>query len=248
MHARKSAATLKALNLKIVYDIAARVDAFSEPLIEHMYESGLRRVFIGVESGVQFVLNQWKKAVDMKRNVDTAKRLVSAGIYIDTGFIMLTPMTTLSQIRQNLAFLRKLPYFTPRAITSVLWPIHEVATTTTITEDLLLVDDKKISLSFRFADAAVERYYLLANGMRQAFNEFYLRIYWHMWDHMVDDPAVIHRFGTVMRDILDVMLEIAEKILDGVEKGRSFLKLEDAMWKWIDQKTPYVATLAASFQ
>jgi radical SAM superfamily enzyme YgiQ (UPF0313 family) len=248
MHARELAAALKALNLKIVYDIAARVDAFSEALLEHMYESGLRRVFIGVESGVQSVLNRWKKAVNVKSNLETAKRLVSAGIYIDTGFIMLTPVTTLAEIRQNLTFLRQLPYFTPRAVTSVLWPIHEAATTSTINGDLLLVDDKKISLSFKFADAAVERYYLLANSMRHAFNEFYLRIYWQMWDHMSDDPAVIHRFAAAMRAMLDVILEIAEKILEGVEKGWSNLRLENAMWKWVDQKSPYVATLAATFQ
>lgn len=248
VHAHEFASALKASKLKIVYDIAARVDAFTQPLIEDMYESGLRRVFIGVESGVQSSLNQWKKSVDVNSNIETAKHLASAGIYIDTGFIMLTPMTTLDEIRQNLAFLRKLPYFTPRAVNSLLWPIHEANTTATFNNELLLKDSKRIALSFKFANPAVECYHMLTKCMRQEFNEFYLQMYWHMWDRMSEDPFVIHRFRAAMRDILDVILEIAGKILDGIERNLSFLKLENMMWKLIDKKRPYVAGLAANFK
>src|SRR5262249_46004255 len=176
------------------------------------------------------------------------RRLALAGIYIDTGFIMLTPTSTLAEIRQKLAFLRQLPYFTPRAISSTLWPLHGAGTTGAIRDDLLLVDDKKISLSFKFADKAVERYHVLVSALRQAFDGFYGRIYWSMRDHMREDPAIVHRFGAAMRDLLGVLLEIASTILDGIERDRPFGRLEDTMWKRIDQKSPYVADLATNFQ
>jgi anaerobic magnesium-protoporphyrin IX monomethyl ester cyclase len=247
IHVQDLIRALNSSNLKIIYDIAARVDAFSEPLIEEMYASGLRRVFIGVESGVQTTLNQWRKAVEVKKNLETAKRLAATGIYIDTGFIMLTPVTTVAEIRQNLAFLRRLPYFTPRSLNAILWPIHEAATTTTIDRELLVEDDKRVSLSFRFADTNVESYYVLVNAVKQAFSPSHSRIYWHMWDHMYEDPDVIHRFRATMRDILEVQLEIAENILNAINKAWTFRRLEEATWKWIDQKRNYVTNVTKAF-
>jgi hypothetical protein len=66
---------------------------------------GLERVFVGMENGVDTVLRRYRKSSRLADNVVAAERLKSAGIPAQWGFIMLTPDSTIDEVRANIDFL-----------------------------------------------------------------------------------------------------------------------------------------------
>lgn len=99
-------------NLKIRFRIEARADNVDEEVFKALKGAGLAYVFLGVESGIQKVLDRFHKKTTVEESLKAIQVLKKLGIPTGIGFIMFDPYTTLSEVIENAEFLEKtgIPY------------------------------------------------------------------------------------------------------------------------------------------
>lgn len=69
--------------------------------------AGLRRVYLGVESGSPIQLKRFCKGVSVDENKRAIKILRELGLEIEVGFIFFDYLSTLEELRQNIAFIEE---------------------------------------------------------------------------------------------------------------------------------------------
>lgn len=98
---------LKKQNIKIPWAVMARADTSDEETFKIMKDAGLYALKFGVESGVQEIIDNCKKALDLqkvRRNVEVVKKL---GIKVHLTFTFGLPGETKETIKQTLNFLKE---------------------------------------------------------------------------------------------------------------------------------------------
>ena len=123
--------------LKINFSIQCRADDVEEDLFSYLKEAGLRRVFIGIESGVQEVLDRLKKGVTIAQNLEALEILKRLGLNMAIGFIMFDPDTKLEDVMNNIAFLKEAEVFRNKRATVDLLNRLQIFAGTPIEETLL---------------------------------------------------------------------------------------------------------------
>jgi len=105
--ARRFAQEVLSRGLRINFSIQCRADDVEADLFSHLKEAGLRRVFIGIESGVQEVLDRFEKGVTVAQNLEALETLKRLGLNMAIGFIMFDPDTKLEDLVENVNFLKR---------------------------------------------------------------------------------------------------------------------------------------------
>lgn len=91
---------------QLTFEIACRAEAVDDETFRRLAELGLSGVYLGIESGVQRILDSFRKRTTVEQNLRSIQVLSRAGVGCDVGFIMFSPTITLCEIRENLDFLR----------------------------------------------------------------------------------------------------------------------------------------------
>jgi 5-methoxy-6-methylbenzimidazole methyltransferase len=102
------AAEIRRRGLKISYHISCRVNDVDEPTMRVLKESGLFSVSLGVESGVQRILNTFNKKTTVDQNVAALQVLQGLGIPTLAYIIFFDPYMTLAEVQENVQFLKAL--------------------------------------------------------------------------------------------------------------------------------------------
>lgn len=139
-------------------------------LFRDLAESGLSQVFLGIESGVQEVLDRWNKKVTVATGRAAVETLRFLNLGVEIGFILFDPDTTLDEIRENISFLQA----TQAANTAPFLNRLEVHPGMAITERLqheARLQETDFTLHYRFEDARVETLYRLYHSILPAFSE-----------------------------------------------------------------------------
>lgn len=99
--------------LRILWTCCFRAETFKNnkediELIELMVKSGLYNLLIGVEAGNKRALNNFSKRATISDNYQSIEIFDRYPVYISKGFIMFTPQSTPSLLRDNLEFAHKI--------------------------------------------------------------------------------------------------------------------------------------------
>jgi hypothetical protein len=106
---------LERRSIRIPYYIMSRAEAIlaNAPLLPRLACSGLSSVEIGIESGVDRILQAYSKMNSAARTEEAISLLREHLVCYDaSGFIMFDPRITLSELRVNAHFLRRLGHAT----------------------------------------------------------------------------------------------------------------------------------------
>jgi radical SAM superfamily enzyme YgiQ (UPF0313 family) len=96
-------------------------DEQATKLLLTLKKSGLREVFIGIESGAKHQVSRYKKASTAERNIRAIKKLKNLNIQTDIGFIMFDPFVTIEELKFNIQFIKKAGIFShPSRLTKAL--------------------------------------------------------------------------------------------------------------------------------
>lgn len=93
--------------LRIRFYIECRVNDVERALFLLLKKAGLRKVFLGIESGAQSALDRYNKGTTVEMNKEALRILKEISINVDPGFIMFDPNTTLKELKQNLRFIKE---------------------------------------------------------------------------------------------------------------------------------------------
>ncbi|MCX6068489.1 MAG: radical SAM protein [Chloroflexi bacterium] len=99
-------AEIRARGLRFSFSIQYRADTGSdEPLLSALKEVGLSTVFIGVESGVDTVLQRFDKGIK-KNNLSIALKIVrDLDFNLIAGYMLYNPGTTFEELKESVAYL-----------------------------------------------------------------------------------------------------------------------------------------------
>ena len=95
-------------NLKIHWDVRARVNTVDEELLKLMKKAGCSRIHYGIESGVDRVLNNLRKGITVEMVRRAFKMTRKAGIETAAYFMVGCPGETLADIKQSIKLAKEL--------------------------------------------------------------------------------------------------------------------------------------------
>ncbi len=96
---------LRSLKPQLAFEIVCRVDAVEPEAFRELASLGMAGVYLGIESGVQRVLDSFRKNTTVRQNLRAIEILSELGIGCDVGFITFSPGMTVLEVRQNFEFL-----------------------------------------------------------------------------------------------------------------------------------------------
>jgi len=110
-------------NITVSYKVQLRVDSITDKdknLIGRLRESGLREVFLGIESGSENMLDSFKKNVSLEANLTAIKLYDDFGIKVNAGNILATAESTAADVCNSIREFKKmnLAYLLFRRITT----------------------------------------------------------------------------------------------------------------------------------
>jgi radical SAM superfamily enzyme YgiQ (UPF0313 family) len=94
--------------LEIYYNCCMRAENWSDDdygLFELLVRSGLEKVNVGIESGIESELRLWDKLATVEDNIRIIRLLREHGIYLAMGFIQFHPYSTVETLKSNALFL-----------------------------------------------------------------------------------------------------------------------------------------------
>ena len=94
-------------NLKVAYGFQCRVMLAKPALLAKLYRSGLRYVFLGVESATPAVLRRFRKPTLPARALYAIAAWRNTGIVVEIGMIPFHPWTTFATLKADYEFLQQ---------------------------------------------------------------------------------------------------------------------------------------------
>lgn len=175
---QKIAEEILARGLEIYFNVFMQAYNWHEddrPLLKLLWQAGLEKACVGIESGNTADLMRWKKRSTVEDNARVVRLLREIGVHIAFGFIAFHPWSTFEGVRENQRFLREnvghnLRRYTVRV---ELYPGAEVIPE--LEAEGLLSPDFYLTLnpySYRYRD---ERIYKLATCLNAIYDEEYSR-------------------------------------------------------------------------
>jgi len=235
---------VRSANLNATFEIATRIDSLTPSVISRLREAGVRRVFVGVESGVEAQLRAWRKQLAPSRSLDTVHALFEAEIYVELGMIVLQPSSTLDDIRTNLAFLRRLPYFNLYNLDQTLWPLHVGDGGFNMDERLLDPSPERIFRTYRFRDERVSRYSRFAAELCAGLGDLFYRVRKLAWDNLSAVPGMLGRFRDAQQSLLAPYLIEIENGLSLIEAEATEQRIVDAARESVARLRPELVRIA----
>jgi len=117
---------IKNRDLKINWDVRARVDTVDKEMLKEMKETGCQRIHYGVEAGTQKILNILRKGITLKQAEKAFELTKKAGIETLAYFMIGSPQETKEDILQTIKFAKKIkPDFVCFSITTP-YPLTEL--------------------------------------------------------------------------------------------------------------------------
>lgn len=100
---------LIASGIKILWGTSSRIGTYEKEDFEYMFNAGCRWMFFGVESGSERIQTEIKKGIHLSKVEETVSNCVNAGITVITSFIIGFPGETSEDIKETIAFAKKIP-------------------------------------------------------------------------------------------------------------------------------------------
>lgn len=93
--------------LEITFGMECRASDVRPDLMKALARAGLTSLLMGLESGTQNSLDRMGKNITPQQNLEAVQMVRHAGLEPEVGFIMFEPWASLSDVANNLAFLRE---------------------------------------------------------------------------------------------------------------------------------------------
>ncbi len=145
--------------LQISFEFNCRVNDVDADLFRILKQAGLKTVEMGVESGIQRVLDLYHKDTSVDMNRHALRVLAKLGITSRVDFIFFDPYMTLDEVRQNMDFLEEVgqsEWFYFHGIKKLRLLQGTPIWNRAISDKLLSVDDDN---EWRFREPAMQAFF-----------------------------------------------------------------------------------------
>jgi anaerobic magnesium-protoporphyrin IX monomethyl ester cyclase len=210
--------------LQCTFAIGTRVDNVNRELLAHLQEAGLISVFLGIESGVERMLDDYAKNIDMKSISAAIAAITDLGLILRPLYITVDAFTTLREIKQTFRFFRERWAAIPIDINDL-----DVLRGTRLEETyrqmgLLLETEEPLSLQYKHVyPEAHQLSNILAPGYRRIYRPMFTELYWLYFLYGHFDRNERQHFRTALENIegrlKDMHLKFLESAIKVLESG-----------------------------
>jgi radical SAM superfamily enzyme YgiQ (UPF0313 family) len=92
--------------LNLSFDLMCRVDLIDQEIFNKLKSVGLKRVFIGVESGHENGLKRFNKKITVGKSIEAINTLQNLGLEFTVALILSDPWTNYEEFETNLKFMK----------------------------------------------------------------------------------------------------------------------------------------------
>jgi len=205
--------------LEFSFSIQYRADTGAEEsLLRALKEVGLRTVFIGVESGVERVLERFDKGIS-KADIDQALRVVGdLDLSLIPGYMLYNPDTTFEELRDSVEYL-----LSPGS--PMIQDLHGMNLLRGTAEERDLhrrgmVEERGVRIGYRILDGRVAAFVGWLRGYYQLYRPAILDVY-ELLFMLVELPEEILRdMRFIENRIRRLHEEFLSRAIDGLSQGR----------------------------
>lgn len=194
--------------------------------LKKMRNAGFREIFIGIESGSREQMHRYGKGTTIKKSIQAINIIQSAGIDVDIGFIMFDKFMSLSQLQENVQFLRSAALFSHDAN---LLKTLRFQPQTRLSDDLLkagiitdnLLDINNLEYPYEFEDKKIRLAYLAyqewANPMKTLYYEIQAA-----YRGEVPSENIRMKLKKVLGSLREIDMKFLESIISLITISQSF--------------------------
>lgn len=235
------ASELKKRNLEIDWGGQIRAESFKKEdkdLLRYLYEYGLERVFIGVESFSQHLLDVFHKRATVADNFQCIHLMRDEmKLAIDMGFIMFTPYTTISDLRLNIDGLYQSNMaWNSGCLASRLWLFYGTSIYHQIKADGLLEQDYSYRnlFKYKFLEPNMKELSICLQRLSRVdisvlSSEIIAmdKILVHMRRKYKENEELIEKINILEKQLIEIKLELTKK---NVEFFKKCIELLETQW------------------
>ena len=162
-------------------DFSCRADSVvaDHELMELAVRQGTELVYVGVEAGVQRILDLYNKRITVAQNEQALKIIKDSGAKIKMEFIFFNPWITFGEVKETLSFLEKVKIYDPYILTSLLTIMRNTPLGRLIEEDQIAIAspsaeqltgfDRDAFIPYQIADAHARMVFDIASTALMQF-------------------------------------------------------------------------------
>jgi anaerobic magnesium-protoporphyrin IX monomethyl ester cyclase len=183
-------------------------------VIQHLILSGLRRVFIGIESGTDEELKYYGKKANLEESKQALRFLKGLGLTVRTGFIMFNPYSTVETLRSNLEFMKSEGFLDSTADLMTRLELYTGSVELTrLKKNHLLIDDPwNKPYAYRFLNPRIEAPANALNSLRDLNNPE------HRWESIHTAKLVasgaLHTLPVIEHDFMHERALVLKRDID----------------------------------
>lgn len=179
-----------------------------------MKNCGLFSVSLGIESGVERQLKEWRKGITLKQGLSALNICKKLNVIVQMGYIMLDRGTTIKELREHLNFLKKTKFTVTKGIYSCIFAAEGTDIAKTYKKHKKRIDDKKrgINIEYSFKQEPVK---ILADNLK-TWSKAYGGIYSMAVDLLSAPRALSLKKRTEILRIVQVLKLIDYEIIEGL--------------------------------
>ena len=189
----------------------------------------------------------WRKGLVPSRSVEVMRALVDMEVYVEIGMIMLQPDSSLEDVRANVAFLRRLPYFNVYNLDQALWPFHLGRGRFNIDETRLDPSPARIFRTYAFRDDRVRQDATVCAEMGRGLGDLFYLVRKRTWENLARVPGILARFCGVQRSLLEPYLAAIEEAVVLIDSGARDEQLAEHAAGSVERLRPAFARLSEDF-
>jgi radical SAM superfamily enzyme YgiQ (UPF0313 family) len=203
-----------ASGLSIRFRISTRVNNVDCEVFSRLKQAGLYAVSVGVESGVQRMLDTFNKGTSVKQNIEALQILEELGIVTLMGFIGFDPYVTLEEIQENIVFLKEAMFAMTDLVSKPLYVHADDSITKKLIAEDMITGRTFPNFQYRMLDKRAESILMIL----QKWNSFNGDVY-----RKVSDPLTAPRRTSCNEELIILRLhrrlrEIDIGVLEGIAK------------------------------
>ena len=164
---------LEARKLGLSFNIELRPNDINEKELKRLKDVGLTAIFVGIESGIQRVLDEMRKDTTVEENCRAIEILKKLDIKLEMGWISLVPTMTFEELCENYKFLLSTDCYTEENIYNRFNLYGGCYYEEILKEKQLLEKDSSFydRFGYDFADVRVGHFTEIIDNMRADFKE-----------------------------------------------------------------------------
>lgn len=236
---------IKENDLNIDFNIKMRCDDIFEEEIKALKNAGLTTIFLGVESGVQRILDEMNKGITVETNIKAINMLRKYNIKIVYGFMGIVPTMTFAELEENLKFIINMGGYTERNLYNKLNLYSGCEYNDILERKGLLIKQKNFweRNNYRYFDEQVELYSDIVDTLKSKLKDTKVKLN-RIKLYSLNEPAYLKHYADIERKYISwwkdcllllineikykniIIPELSEALVNNVEVIIDFINIE----------------------